>query len=345
MIELRRPDASLHREWLDFVSDYDRPGVDGGSVRDDELAGLADPGVFAAWVAQLHDQEAGRNIAPDRVPCTSRWIVREGEIVGVINLRHELNDILPSWGGHIGYAVRTSVRRQGIATRALALMLGEAARLGINPVLVTCDEDNVGSRRTIEGAGGVYDGSVEGKRRNWITLADTPIGYAVRPLSLDALRGRLVELRVMSNDEVRALHSGERRPDWAAEFPRPDDLDGSPLRDVEAMVGREWISRLIVRRSDHQVVGTIGCFGPPDQADTTSTVEIGYGMVESARGHGLITDALRLLVPAATARGVTLQAHTAYDNRASCRALERAGFTPSGEADDAGRLRFVHPRD
>jgi len=263
----------------------------------------------------------------------------------VINLRHELNDLLLAWGGHIGYAVRTSARRQGIATRALALMLGEAARLGINPVLVTCDEDNVGSRRTIEGAGGVYDGSVEGKRRNWITLADTPIGYAVRPLSLDPLRGRLVELRVMSNDEVRALHSGERRPDWAAEFPRPDDLDGSPLRDVEAMVGREWISRLIVRRSDHQVVGTIGCFGPPDQADTTSTVEIGYGMVESARGHGLITDALRLLVPAATARGVTLQAHTAYDNRASCRALERAGFTPSGEADDAGRLRFVHPRD
>ena len=344
MIELRRPDASLHREWLDFVSDYDRPGVDGGSVRDDELAGLADPGVFAAWVAQLRDQEAGRNIAPDRVPCTSRWIVREGEIVGVINLRHELNDLLLAWGGHIGYAVRTSARRQGIATRALALMLGEAARLGINPVLVTCDEDNVGSRRTIEGAGGVYDGSVEGKRRNWITLADTPIGYAVRPLSLDPLRGRLVELRVMSNDEVRALHSGERRPDWAAEFPRPDDLDGSPLRDVEAMVGREWISRLIVRRSDHQVVGTIGCFGPPDQADTTSTVEIGYGMVESARGHGLITDALRLLVPAATARGVTLQAHTAYDNRASCRALERAGFTPSGGTDDAGHLRFVHPR-
>ncbi|HPV79948.1 MAG TPA: GNAT family N-acetyltransferase, partial [Dermatophilaceae bacterium] len=178
MIELRRPDASLHREWLDFVSDYDRPGVDGGSVRDDELAGLADPGVFAAWVAQLRDQEAGRNIAPDRVPCTSRWIVREGEIVGVINLRHELNDLLLAWGGHIGYAVRTSARRQGIATRALALMLGEAARLGINPVLVTCDEDNVGSRRTIEGAGGVYDGSVEGKRRNWITLADTPIGYA-----------------------------------------------------------------------------------------------------------------------------------------------------------------------
>ena len=218
MIELRRPDASLHREWLDFVSDYDRPGVDGGSVslgislgvalhpahgasvRDDELAGLADPGVFAAWVAQLRDQEAGRNIAPDRVPCTSRWIVREGEIVGVINLRHELNDLLLAWGGHIGYAVRTSARRQGIATRALALMLGEAARLGINPVLVTCDEDNVGSRRTIEGAGGVYDGSVEGKRRNWITLADTPIGYAVRPLSLDPLRGRLVELRVMSNE-------------------------------------------------------------------------------------------------------------------------------------------------
>ena len=68
MIELRRPDASLHREWLDFVSDYDRPGVDGGSVRDDELAGLADPGVFAAWVAQLRTKRRAATSRPTESP-------------------------------------------------------------------------------------------------------------------------------------------------------------------------------------------------------------------------------------------------------------------------------------
>ena len=341
MIDLRRPDVSLHREWLDFVSENDRVGLDGGSVSDENVAGLSDPEVFAAWVEGLLDHEAGRDVPPDRVACTSRWIARDDEIVGVINLRHELTDLLLSWGGHIGYAVRPSARRQGIATAALALMLAEAARLGINPVLITCDEDNEGSRRTIEGAGGVYDGTVEGKRRYWVTVAGTPIGYSVRPLSTAPLRGRWVELRGMSNDEVLALHSGERWPDWAPGFPRQDDLDGAPVRDREAMAGREWASRMIVRRCDHQVVGTIGFFGPPDPADPTSTVEIGYGLVESARGQGLITDALRLLVPAALARGVTIRAHAAYENGASRRALEGAGFRHSGEMDDGGHLRFV----
>ncbi|HRC13851.1 MAG TPA: GNAT family N-acetyltransferase [Dermatophilaceae bacterium] len=344
MIELRRPDPGLHREWLDFVSDYDRPGVDGGSIGNDELTGLADAGTFASWVSGLLDQEVGRNIPEDRVPCTSRWIVREGEIVGVINLRHELNDLLLAWGGHIGYAVRVSARRQGIATRALALMLGEAARLGINPVLVTCDEDNVGSRATIEGAGGVYDGSVEGKRRYWITLADTPIGYAVRPLSLDPLRGRLVTLRLATKDEASAMHAGRHQPDWAEGFPREDDLDGTPVRDLSIVADPEWSTRLIVRRLDNRVIGTIGFYGPPDPSDPASLVEVGYGMVESARGQGLITDALRLLVPAALARAVTIQAHAAYENGPSRRALERAGFTHTGETDIAGHLRFVRAR-
>lgn len=344
MVELIRPDVTLHREWLDFLADYDQPGLDGGSVSDELLPVMGDPEVFRTWVKQVDAREHGRELPEGRVSSTSRWALRDGEIVGVIDLRHELTDLLLAWGGHIGYAVRVCARRQGVATEMLRQMLAVATRLGINPVLVTCDEDNVGSRRTIEGAGGVYDGSVEGKRRYWITAADTPIGYAARPLGLDPLRGRLVELRLMSNDEVRALHSGERRPDWASDFPRPDDLDGAPLRDVEGLPGREWSSRLVIRRSDHLVVGTLGFYGPPDPADPARTVEIGYGLVESARGQGLITDALRLAVPAAQASGATVAAHTAYENIASRRALERAGFTATGERNAENDLRYVRAR-
>jgi predicted acetyltransferase len=229
MLELIRPDAGLHREWLDFLADYDRPGLDGGSVSDDLLPVMGDPGVFRTWVEQVRAREHGRELPEGRVSSTSRWALRDGEIVGVIDLRHELTDLLLAWGGHIGYAVRVCARRQGVATEMLRQTLAVATRLGINPVLVTCDEDNVGSRRTIKGAGGVYDGSVEGKRRYWITAADTPIGYAARPLGLDPLRGRLVDPAVALTRADRRDPCGRLcraradpsalRPDWAPGVP------------------------------------------------------------------------------------------------------------------------------
>lgn len=356
-IELARPDVALHREWLDFLGRWGEGHVPGSGIGPGGLAGTADPEAFARWVAALADQERGVGLPADRVACSTRWILRDGELVGVISLRHELNDfLLHVEGGHIGYAVAPDARRRGIASAALRRVLDEAAALGVNPVLLTCDEDNVGSRRIIEGAGGVYDGSREDKRRYWITIPDTPIGYAARPLSGAPLLGRLVTLRVPTDEEIDAMQAGQRRPDWAAGFPRQDDLDGTPRRhpapgedsagedSAGEDSGRAWGSRLVVRRSDDLVVGTLGFFGPPDPADPARTVEIGYGLVESARGQGLLTDALRLAVPAAEASGATVTAHTAYDNVASRRALLRAGFHETGERNGDGDIRFVRAR-
>ena len=66
--------------------------------------------------------------------------------------------------------MRPSRRREGHARRALALALAEAKGLGLERVLLTCDEDNDGSRLTIEGNGGAYEDSRKGKRRYWITV-------------------------------------------------------------------------------------------------------------------------------------------------------------------------------
>lgn len=108
--------------------------------------------------------------------------------------------------------------------------------------------------------------------------------------------------------------------------------------------GAEWGTRLIVARRDNLVVGTLGFYGPPDPADRDQRVEIGFGLVESARGLGLITDALRLAVPAAEASGASVQAHTAYVNVPSRKALLRAGFRETGERNAGGDLRLVRPR-
>ncbi|MDP0397836.1 GNAT family N-acetyltransferase [Tsukamurella strandjordii] len=154
-IELIAPRADLHEEWLRNVAEWGdtahHPGAGSALAR-----GLdrRDPAGFAAWVDRL-----AANATVERtstvVPATNRWIVRGDRYLGAIQLRHELTEMLAELGGHIGYHVRPSERRKGVAGAALALMLAEAARLGLPEVLVTCDDDNIGSRRTVESAGGV----------------------------------------------------------------------------------------------------------------------------------------------------------------------------------------------
>ena len=99
-------------------------------------------------------------------------------IVGAVNIRHYLNANLLRAGGHIGDGVRPSERRKGIATKMIALALDECAKLGIDRVLMVCDKDNIGSKKSIINNGGVLeneffdeeDGTVV--LRYWIDLKE-----------------------------------------------------------------------------------------------------------------------------------------------------------------------------
>jgi predicted acetyltransferase len=105
------------------------------------------------------------------VPCTTLWWVDGQDYLGRIAIRHELNDFLLDVGGHIGYDVRPTRRREGHATAMLQHALPWALGLGIDPALVTCDDDNVGSVRVIEAAGGVLEDVRGVKRRYWVPTA------------------------------------------------------------------------------------------------------------------------------------------------------------------------------
>jgi predicted acetyltransferase len=110
------------------------------------------------------------------VPSTTSFLVDEGRILGVSNLRHRLTRHLFEHGGHVGYSVRPSERNRGHATRLLRDAARKARRLGIERLRVACDADNASSVRIIEKCGGVLENEVptDGApiRRYWIRLRE-----------------------------------------------------------------------------------------------------------------------------------------------------------------------------
>lgn len=94
--------------------------------------------------------------------------------VGAINIRHYLNEKLLLNGGHIGDGIRPSERRKGFATEMIRLGLEECKKLGIDRVLMVCDKDNIGSKKSIINNGGILENEIEIngtiEQRYWIEL-------------------------------------------------------------------------------------------------------------------------------------------------------------------------------
>lgn len=139
--------------------------------------GLGECESFSAWLTQNIANRRPETVKPGLVPATTFLAVREsdGVLVGMIDIRHTLNDHLLNYGGHIGYGVHPAHRRRGYATE----MLRQALRycrdeLKLDRALVTCDADNAPSRRTILANGGVFEDARDQRgtpvQRYWIML-------------------------------------------------------------------------------------------------------------------------------------------------------------------------------
>jgi predicted acetyltransferase len=122
---------------------------------------FVEPGeAWPAYLGRLERERLGVGLPEGWVPATFLVAEMEGQVVGRVSIRHELNAYLEQFGGHIGYGVRPEFRRRGYATDILRQSLAVAASMGLERVLVTCDVDNVGSAAVIERCGGVLENVV-----------------------------------------------------------------------------------------------------------------------------------------------------------------------------------------
>ena len=177
--ELSLPVVDVRESFVEAMAELQAEGR--GSPSDDSMVGREirefgaqwhTPPGFAAYVEQLRAESLEETPRPDGwVASTTWWYVDGSTYLGRIALRHRLNDGLLEVGGHIGYDVRPSARRQGHATAMLIGVLAEARDMGIGEALLTCDEGNIASRIVIERAGGRYEDSRSGKRRYWVPTA------------------------------------------------------------------------------------------------------------------------------------------------------------------------------
>jgi predicted acetyltransferase len=176
MPELLPPSTHVHRSFLAAMAEFRAEGrgdpddatMVGGEIRDfgDRWAA---PDAFAAYVDWLRSQVLEETPRPEGfVPSTSLWWVEGDEYLGRLAIRHRLTPHLLEEGGHIGYDVRASARRQGHATAMLRAALPLTRALGIESALVTCDVTNLGSRRVIETNGGVLEDQRGDKLRYWL---------------------------------------------------------------------------------------------------------------------------------------------------------------------------------
>ncbi len=98
------------------------------------LSGLRNFKTFEEWYNGFYDNLKEETVREGLVPATTYMSIstNDGRLIGMIDIRHRLNNYLLNFGGHIGYSIRKSERgRGGYATEMLALALTECVKLNI----------------------------------------------------------------------------------------------------------------------------------------------------------------------------------------------------------------------
>lgn len=167
MVTLVKPSERYLASYMEAYEEYEKYGV-----TTYHFDNAREYDIFEKY----ENYRKGRNLKPNRVPADYYWLVDKDReyFIGEISIRHSLSDALRAYGGNIGYGVRYREWGKGYGTQMLKFALERAKDLGLDRILVTCDDDNPASARVIEKNGLKMEDKIRCDgvlvRRYWKTL-------------------------------------------------------------------------------------------------------------------------------------------------------------------------------
>ena len=171
--KLISPSKEFEKEAVEYIQEFQKYNSEINGV-----GGLDRYDNYEEWLLKLEKDLDISNIPEGKVPANTYFFVRiqDNKIIGMINIRHKLNEFLFNEAGHIGYSIRPTERKKGYGTLMLKLGLEKCRQLNLDKVLITCDKINVASAKVIQSNNGVLENEIFSEtfseiiQRYWISL-------------------------------------------------------------------------------------------------------------------------------------------------------------------------------
>jgi predicted acetyltransferase len=117
---------------------------------------------FQSYLNDLHDYSNGKDLAQGEVATSTFWLIDKKEVVGVVRIRHQEVEC----AGHVGYDISPDYRNRGYGLEILKLALEKVKEIGIKEAILTCNVDNIASKKIIEKNNGKLLGTIFDEEEN-----------------------------------------------------------------------------------------------------------------------------------------------------------------------------------
>jgi len=158
-MELRKPTLGDKEKLLEYIKEH----YDNGEMSISASNGMPTM-KYEQWLEKLKNDEEGKNL---EWGISETYILEEkNRVLGMLNIRYTLNNTMAEIYGHIGYGIRPTERRKGMATYMLKEALVKCKQKGMSEVILGCYENNIGSQKTIVNNGGTLYKKCKMKGKN-----------------------------------------------------------------------------------------------------------------------------------------------------------------------------------